>query len=125
MSLRGRLFIVVVSLFLAAFILLALKRKKINEEYCLWWIGILAATDFLVLNQTLLQTITYMVGALVPISTLTLFALICISLILIFFSMKISVLTNQVRVLIQTVALQEKELEDFRHSNNGNSTIPS
>jgi hypothetical protein len=114
MSIRGQLFIVMVSLVLIAYVLDALRRKRINEEYCLWWIGIMAATDILVLNQAFLMIITRLIGALVPISTLTLFALICIGAILIYFSMKISVLTNQVKELIQAVALQKKEIDDLR-----------
>lgn len=114
MSLRGQLLIVGVSVLLIIYILDALRRKKINEEYCLWWIGIMVITDVLVLNQGLLLRITHLVGALVPISALTLFSLIFIVAILIYYSMKISVLTNQVRELIQTVALQKKEIEDMR-----------
>lgn len=112
MSFRGQLFIITVSVLLIIYVLDALRRKRINEEYCLWWIFIMLATDLLVVNQALLMKITHMIGALVPISTLTLFALILILAILIYFSMKISVLTNQVRELIQAVALQKKELDD-------------
>jgi hypothetical protein len=113
-SVRGQLFIVTISVLLIIYVLDALRRKKINEEYCLWWICIMIATDFLVLNPPLLLKITHVIGALVPISTLTLFALVFIIAILIYFSMKISILTNQVRSLIQTVSLQKKEMQDMR-----------
>jgi len=122
MSLRGQLLIVGVSVLLIIYILDALRRKKINEEYCLWWIGIMVVTDVLVLHQGLLLRVTHMIGALLPISTLTLFSLIFIIAILIFFSMKISVLTNQVRELVQVVALQKKELDEVR-SNSGSRGI--
>lgn len=114
MSVRGQLFIVTISVLLIIYVLDALRRKKINEEYCLWWICIMIATDLLVLNPRLLLKITHLIGALVPISTLTLFALVFIIAILIYFSMKISLLTNQVRSLIQTVSLQKKEMQDMR-----------
>lgn len=114
MSVRGQLFIVTISVLLIIYVLDALRRKKINEEYCLWWICIMIATDLLVLNPRLLLKITHLIGALVPISTLTLFALVFIIAILIYFSMKISILTNQVRSLIQTVSLQKKEMQDMR-----------
>lgn len=116
MSLRGQLLIVGISVLLIVFILDALRRKKINEEYCLWWIGIMIFSDVLVLNPGLLLRLTHLIGALLPISTLTLFSLIFIIAILIYFSMKISILTNQVRELIQTVALQKKEIEEVRNS---------
>ena len=114
MSIRGQLFIVAVSVFLIIFVLDALRRKRINEDYCLWWICIMIATDFLVLNQRLVMKITHFIGALVPISTLTLLSLIVIGAILIYFSMKISVLTNQVKEAIQAIALQKKEIDDMR-----------
>jgi len=113
MSSRGQLFIVSISVLIIIYVLNALRCKKINEEYCLWWISIMIATDFLVLNPPLLMKITHVIGALVPISTLTLFALVFILAILIYFSMKISVLTNQMRMLIQTVALQKKEFDNL------------
>lgn len=112
MSIRGQLIIVVVSILVILYVLDALRRRRINEEYCLWWIFIMVATDFLVVNQHLLMKITHLLGALVPISTLTLFSLILILAILIYFSMKISVLTNQVKELIQSAALQKKEFEE-------------
>jgi hypothetical protein len=117
MSLRGQIFIVMASLMLVAFVLDALKRKRINEEYCLWWIGIMIATDILVVDQPLLLRITHCVGALLPISTLTLFAFICTCAILIYFSMKISMLTNQMKEMIQVVALQNKVIGDLRSKN--------
>jgi hypothetical protein len=112
MSLRGQIFIIALSLLLVLYVLNALRKRKINEEYCLWWIFIMVATDILVLNQHLLMKITHLIGALVPISTLTLFALVLMLMILIYFSMKISVLTNQVKELIQAYALLKKELDD-------------
>ena len=114
MSIRGQAFIVIVSILIILFVLNALRRRRINEEYCLWWIFIMVATDVLVLWQRLLIKITHLVGALVPISALTLFALILVLAILIYFSMKISVLTNQVKELIQSAALQKKDYDDLR-----------
>jgi hypothetical protein len=114
MSIRGQAFIVIVSILIILFVLNALRRRRINEEYCLWWIFIMVATDVLVLWQRLLIKITHLVGALVPISALTLFALILVLAILIYFSMKISVLTNQVKDLIQSSALQKKDYDDLR-----------
>ena len=114
MSLRGQVFIVSVSVLVILYVLNALLKRKINEEYCLWWIFIMVATDVVVLWQTLLKKITHLIGALVPISTLTLFALILVLAILIYFSMKISVLTNQVKELIQSAALQKKDYDDLR-----------
>jgi hypothetical protein len=114
MSIRGQAFIVIVSILVILFVLNALRKRRINEEYCLWWLFIMVATDVLVLWKGLLIKITHLVGALVPISALTLFALVLVLAILIYFSMKISVLTNQVRELIQSAALQKKDYDELR-----------
>jgi hypothetical protein len=113
MSIKGQVLIVIISLLVILFVLNALRRRKINEEYCLWWIAIMMATDILVLDQPLLAKVTHLIGALVPISTLTLFSLVLILAVLIYFSMKISVLTNQVKDLIQFSALQKKEYDEL------------
>jgi hypothetical protein len=114
MSLRGQIVIVVVSLLVIVFVLDALRRGKINEEYCLCWILVMIATDAIVLCRQFLAAITHLVGALVPISTLTMLSLMFVLALLIYFTMKISVLTNQVKELIQAAALQKKEFDDLR-----------
>jgi len=113
MSIRGQFFIIFISALVILFVINALRRKKLNEEYCLWWIAIMLAMDFLVVNQQLLVKITHLIGALVPISTLTLFAILLILAMLVFFTMKISILSNQVKELTQFSALQKKEFDDL------------
>lgn len=114
MSIRGQILIIFISVMVIFFVINALRKKQLNEEYCLWWIGIMIAMDFLVINQGLLLKITHLIGALVPISTLTLFSIILTLAMLVFFTMKISVLSNQVKELNQFSALQKKELDDLR-----------
>lgn len=114
MSLRGQILVVAISVLVVLYVINAVRRRKLNEEYCLWWIFIMAATDVLVLNQRVLAFVTHAVGALVPISTLTLFALLLVLAMLVYFSMKISVLSNQVKELAQAAALQKKDSDDLR-----------
>jgi len=97
---------------MAGFLLNALRKKRINEEYCLIWLFFLIATDILVLNQKLLFFITHLVGALVPVSTLTMLSLILIIGMLIYFSMKVSVLSNKVQDIVQAMALQKRDFEE-------------
>ena len=97
---------------LGLYVIELLRRKKLNEEYCLWWLCIIVATIVLVLDQPLLIWITHRVGALVPVSTLTMFSLVLIIGMLVYFSMKISVFSNQVKELVQHTAITEKMLDD-------------
>jgi len=66
---------------------------------------------FLTLNQVLLNNIKYFLGVAIPISVLLLFSLCFILVMLIYFSMKISVLTNQIKDISQYVAINNAELK--------------
>lgn len=112
MSFKGQIIIVIISVLFIVLVIELLRRRKIREEYCLWWLSIAAFTIFITLNQRLLQRITHLIGALFPVSTLTLFSLAFIVAMLIYFSMQVSLLSRQVKELTQSVALLKKELNE-------------
>lgn len=112
MSPKGQITIIIFGILAGAFVTDLLKRRKLNEEYCLWWLFIITATMILVVRQDLLLFITHAIGALVPVSTLTLFGLLLILGMLIYFSTKISILSNQVKDLSQYIAILKNELTE-------------
>lgn len=115
MSLNGKIVIGFLSLILVFIVLELLRRRKLNEEYCIWWIFMAGAMILMVLHEGLLMGITHLIGALAPTSTLTLMSLAIILGMLIFFSMKISILTNQLKELTQAVALHGTEPVAYSH----------
>ncbi len=109
MSLQGQILIVVFSLVILFFVFRLLRDKKINEAGTLWWTLIVALIVFLTVDQPFLFKLTHMMGAYIPISVLILFSLAFIMVMLIYFSVKVSVLSNQVKELSQALALLNSE----------------
>jgi len=70
----------------------------------------------LTLNQPFLIKLTYLMGAIAPASVLILFSLFFVFVMLIYFSMKISVLSNQIKEITQYIAiLKAKLLKDINN----------
>lgn len=109
MSVQTKILIVFFVFAIMIFIFNLLKRKKISEALTLWWIFIGTIILFLTLNQPVLLYIKNLLGINYPISVLILLSLIFVMFMLIYFSMKISVLSNQVKELTQFIAILENK----------------
>lgn len=107
MSIQTKTLIVLFVLSILIYVFNLLRRKKINEAMTLWWIFIGTLILFLTLNQKMLHYIKTLLGINYPISVFILLSLIFVLFMLIYFSMKISVLSNQVKELAQSFALLE------------------
>ncbi|OGC04114.1 hypothetical protein A2276_05820 [candidate division WOR-1 bacterium RIFOXYA12_FULL_43_27] len=105
MSIRVQLAIVVLALLLLGFIFDLLRRKKISEAITLWWLFIIILMIFLTLNQDFLSRIKDVFGVALPFSVLLLFSSCFILVMLIYFSMKISVLSIQIKDIAQEFAI--------------------
>jgi hypothetical protein len=86
----------------------------LREEYS--WLWIITAVTILVLSIWfgLLEWLTYLIGAVVPVSTLFMFGIVFLLIINIYFSMKISTLTTQVKNLAQRLAMLDSYLQELR-----------
>ena len=95
-------------------ILELVRKRKVKEEYSWLWIltGILLL--ILVIWYDLLLSITYLIGAEDPLTTLFLFGFLFLMLINIHYSIKISVFTDQVKKMAQKMGLLVKEIEDLK-----------
>ena len=105
MSIQVQIVIVVFSLSLLGFIFELLRRRKISEAMTLWWLFIIALMLLLTLNRFLAIKIRELLGAAFPISVLLLFSLCFILVMLVYFSMKVSVLSNQIKEIAQDIAI--------------------
>ena len=105
MSIRVQLAIVVLALLLLGFIFDLLRRKKISEAITLWWLFIIILMIFLTLNQDFLSRIKDVFVVALPFSVLLLFSSCFILVMLIYFSMKISVLSIQIKDIAQEFAI--------------------
>jgi len=109
MPLRMRLFTFAIGIFLFIFIIELVRRRKMKEEYSLLWL--LSGVIICVLSiwYEALIWLTNIVGAVYPPSVLFFFGLVFLALLSIFYSVKLSNLSNQVKNLTQKIAIMEAE----------------
>jgi len=89
------------------------RRKKLREEYSWLWMLTGVAIFILAIWYDLLIFITHFVGAVLPTSTLFFFGIFFLVLINLYFSVKVSTLSNQIKELAQKQALLESRIDEF------------
>jgi hypothetical protein len=107
MSTYGIIFINLMGLGMILLILNLLRTKKLNVNYAVIWILAILAMMVFISVPALLDLLPVMVGATYPASALSLLAFIFIFLVLIFFSVQLSIISRRQTDLIQALALQE------------------
>jgi hypothetical protein len=116
MPVETRVLAVASSLFVLGVIIELVRRRRLKEEYSLLWI--VTALVLLVLSvwYGLLLDITKLIGAVLPSSTLFFFGLIFVMLMLLHFSVRVSLLERRLTALVQELGLlaarREQEAEE-------------
>jgi hypothetical protein len=105
MLIRQKIFAILIAIFLILIIIELVRRKKLREEFS--WLWIITGFVILVLSiwDGILIRIANFMGIVAPVSTIFFFALVFIFSITLHFSIKISSLTNQIKNLVQEIAL--------------------
>jgi len=116
MTLRQQVFAIVASVALLVFIVEMVRRRRLREEYSWLWITIGLGILVLSLWFGLLQWLTRLIGAVVPVSTLFVFGILFLMVVNIYFSIKISTLTTQVKNLAQRLAILDHYISQIRES---------
>src|SRR3989338_1933167 len=111
MSFKAQLIIIIFASMVLIFVFELLRRKKMSEATTLWWLVIIISIILLTINQPFLIEINKLFGTAYPISALMLLGLSFILLMLIYFSMKISVLSNQLKDIAQYVSILKNEID--------------
>ncbi len=90
------------------------RRRRLREEYA--WLWLLTSLTMLVLVvwYRVLLWITWAIGAVSPVTTLLLFAILFLLVIVVHYSVILSRLTTQVKNLSQELALLENRLHRSR-----------
>lgn len=114
MPIRARLVTFAIAVALFVLIVELVRRRKMREEYSLLWLLSGAVICVLSLWYKITAWLTHLVGAVYPPSILFFFGLIFLALINIFYAVKLSGLSNQVKNLSQKLAIMEaqKKAED-------------
>jgi hypothetical protein len=107
MSLQGIILIDLLALGLILLILYLVRTGRLYPGYATLWIASNVALMILVSLPPLLALVTRALGAVFPASALTLLAFFFVFLVLILFSVKLTVLAQRQTELIQILALRE------------------
>ena len=105
LTLHQTLFALVTSVAAFVFVLELVRRRRLREEYSWLWLLTAGAMVLLAVWYRLLLVITWVVGAVTPLNTLLLCAILFLFAIAVHYSMIISRLTVQVKNLAQELAL--------------------
>jgi len=109
MTIQQKAFAIIASLLIFIVIINLVKNKKLKEEYSWLWLLTGFVMIVLVLWYDILVVLTNLIGAVLPTTTLFIFAILFLMCIVLNFSIKISKLTDQVKNLTQKVSLMEAE----------------
>lgn len=109
MPIRMRLFTFAIGFSLFIFIIELVRRRKMKEEYSFLWLLSGVIICLLSLWYEAVTWVTKIVGAVYAPSILFFFGLIFLALISIFYSVKLSSLSTQVKNLSQKVAIMEAQ----------------
>ncbi|MBI5233780.1 MAG: DUF2304 domain-containing protein [Deltaproteobacteria bacterium] len=113
------------SLLLFAFVIDFVRRGLLKEKYSLLWLGLSTAIITLSLWKELLDRIAVMVGVAYPPSLLFFVALLFMLLIMLHFSVVISILHDKNKTLAQELSILKASLDKTRESVKSSSTMES
>ncbi len=111
MPLKQKIFALIVCLAVFVVTIDLVRKKRLREEYSVLWLTTSVIMLVLVVKYDWLQALTTLIGAGLPTSTLFLGSIIFLMLIAVQFSLKISLLSDQVKNLVQENALLRREFE--------------
>lgn len=100
-----KIFAIIASSLLLLLIVELVRRRKMREEYSFLWIVTGVMILVLTVWYDLLVALTHLIGAVLPTTTLFIFGMIFLVLILIHFSIRISDFASKIEELAQEVAM--------------------
>ncbi|HEY2996153.1 MAG TPA: DUF2304 domain-containing protein [Methylomirabilota bacterium] len=114
LTLHQTVFALITSLLTFLFILELVRRRRLREEYSWLWLLTAGVMIVLVVWFRLLMIVTRLIGAVTPLNTLLLFAVLFLLAIAVHYSVIVSRLTTQVKNLAQELALLSARLDERR-----------
>jgi len=109
MTIQQKIFAVFASILIFVVIINLVKNKKLKEEYSWLWLLTGVVIIMLVLWYDVLLMLTHLIGAVLPTTTLFIFAILFLICLALDFAIKISKLTDQVKNLSQNVSIMEAD----------------
>ncbi len=112
MPLRQVIFSLFLSVTLLVFVVELVRRRKLREEFAWLWLLAAVSGPGIVIGFPLIRKFTRLIGADEPVSIVYLFTLLFLVVVDIFYSIKISQLTEQVKDLAQALAVAMADKPD-------------
>lgn len=109
MPLRLQTFVISLSLLILIGIIALVQQRKLREEYSFLWLATGFGFLILAVAPNILSFVSRVIGTELPVNTLFFFGLVFVMLICLYYSLRISALTTQVKNLAQKLALLEAE----------------
>ena len=114
MPLRLKLFVILLGVGIFLGIIELVRRRRLREEYSFIWLIAGLMLVVLALDNDILVFVSQIVEIAAPINTLFFMALMFVMLLLLYFSLRISSLTTQVKNLAQQLALLQAKNQSDR-----------
>ncbi|MBN2411424.1 DUF2304 domain-containing protein [candidate division KSB1 bacterium] len=111
-STQGKMIIILLGIIFITFLFYLLKNRKISETLGLIWLTVSIGMILVVVNNSVLMFTTHLLGAKYPASALTMIGLMFIISLLLYYTFKISVLTQDLRTLVQQIAIKNMQMEN-------------
>ena len=111
MPVQQQIFALIVSVLVFIVVIDMVRRRRLREEYSVLWLGTSVVMFVLVFRYEWLVSLTDLIGAGLPTTTLFLFSIIFLMLLSVQFCIMISRLTDQVKNLSQENALMKADIE--------------
>jgi len=111
---RQKIFFLTIAVSLLIVIVELVRRRRLRVEYSWLWLASGLTIVLLILRYDLLIWLTELVGAAIPTSTLFFFCILYLALLSLNYSVRLSVLSRQVKELAQEVALLRAETASAR-----------
>ena len=112
MTIQQKVFGVLTGLIIFIVIIRLVKNRSLREEYSWLWLLTGCAMLGLVLWYDALRALTSLIGAVLPTTTLFIFAILFLVLISLHFAIKISALSDQVKNLAQQISLLQTKIRE-------------
>jgi len=113
LTIHQTIFAIVTSVVVFVMLLELVRRRRLREEYAWLWLVTGAAMIVLISWYRLLVFVTWVIGAVTPLTTLLIFSILFLLAIVVHYSVIISRLTTQVKNLAQEVALLSTRVDRF------------
>lgn len=112
MPLPQKVFAIMLSIGLIILIVELIRTRKLREEYSWLWMLTGVVIFILAVWHGLLVFVTHLIGAVLPASTLFFFGVFFLILINLYFSVKLSTVTDRLNKVTQELALLRDRIEN-------------